>query len=248
MRMHQPSRGGAAVTVVALLLLLGLISVSGAFQIGRMVEMLVGSSSDMARTRAAADALLRDAETDILGSLPSYEVVQPSGRLGYPCRPTAAGSLTPAAGAIGCRVPGGTAAAPVNPWFPYNWAEYQQVVDLVRAANAQGCLQGICAPQTTPIEDQLATMTALGATYGEHTRSGMTAPGVSGNPVLGNASGWYWIEVFQYQPGAAAPAGLALPSAGFVPLYRITVVANGVRAGTRVVLKSWFSPMATPAP
>jgi type IV pilus assembly protein PilX len=241
------SHRGLALPTIVVLLLLCAIAVAAAFRLGHLSELIVGNSSDYARTRAAADALMRDAEMDIRGSLPSYEFIQANGMPGYPCRPQSPGSGIPKAGFIGCRTPGLSMAAPTNPWFPYNWDEFLQVTDLVSAANAQGCMQGICRPQGTPIAENWQALRAHGVTYGQFTRVDLNAPGVAGNPVLSasgaNARAWYWIEVFKYEAGLTPPTNRAPPAKGFVPLYRITVVATGLRAGTQVVLTQWFSPM-----
>jgi type IV pilus assembly protein PilX len=242
------SAQGLALPTIVVLLLLCTIAVAAAFRLGHLSELIVGNSSDHARTRAAADALMRDAEMDIRGSLPSYEFIQANGMPGYPCRPETPGGGTSMAGYVGCRTPGGSMAAAVNPWFPYNWDEFLQVTDLVSAANAQGCLQAICRPQTAPIAQNWQALIAHGATYGQYTRADLNAPGVSGNPLLSttgaNARARYWIEVFKYEPGLNAPSTRAPPAKGFVPLYRITVVATGLKAGTQVILTQWFSPMA----
>jgi type IV pilus assembly protein PilX len=95
------------------------------------------------------------------------------------------------------------------------------------------------------IEDNLAAMTPFGATYGQYTRNALTAPGVSGNPILNGAKAWYWIEAFRYaevvNSGTSIGANLIPePSSPFV--YRITAVAQGMKGGTQAVIKSVFVP------
>jgi type IV pilus assembly protein PilX len=247
-----PQRGIALPTVMVLLLL-SIISVLGAFKVGLLNEIMVGNVSDYSRARAAAEALVRDAEMDIRGRRPPYTTVQPDGTKGFPCRPDPANSaisLITEAGYIGCR----NNAVAGTPWFPRTSEEFDDVSDIVAANNAASrCEAGICMPLNMndlgAIENNLAAMTQFGTTYGLHTRNALTAPDVAGNPILNgtgaNARAWYWVEAFRYGESVssgASPASNLMPepSASFV--YRITAIAQGLKAGTRVVIRSTFVP------
>lgn len=244
---------GISLFTVLVLLLLSLTAVLGAFRVANLNEAMLGNSSDYNRTWAAAEALVRDAEMDIRGRRPPYTTVQPDGTLGFPCRPNPSNSATSIlveAGYIGCRNQG----AGNVPWFPRNSEDFDSVSDITAANDATTrCMQGICMPVDTTslahIEDNLTAMKAFGATYGQYTRNALTAPGVSGNPILNGtgaaAKAWYWVEAFRYTQAVSSGSNLATalvpdPSAPFV--YRITAVAQGLKTGTQVVIKSVFVP------
>ncbi len=260
-RCDARQRGSALLTVLVLLVLC-LTAVLGAFRVSSLNEAMLGNNSDYNRAWAAAEALIRDAEMDIRGRRPPYNVVQADGTLGFPCRPVPANnpaSTVVETGFIGCR----NQAAANTPWFPRSSQDFDDVGDITLASSAiSRCSQGICVPQNLAslahLENEnaisgtnlvnLASMIPFGATYGQFTRNGLAAPGVSGNPILtaNPAGAWYWVEVFRYSQavgGAGVPQSAAAipdPSAPFV--YRITAVARGLKAGTKVVIKSVFVP------
>jgi type IV pilus assembly protein PilX len=242
---------GISLPTVLVLLLLSIISVLGAFRVGFLNEIMTGNVSDYNRTRAAAEAMMRDAEMDIRGRRPPYDVTKPDGTIGYPCRPDPANSTTSLVvltGYDGCRFKD----SGVNPWFPRTSAEFDAVTDLVVSLNATSrCFQAICMPtditSLASIENNLTAMIPFGATYGQYTRVGSTATGVSGNTQLSgtgaNARAWYWIEGFRFSqaglPTAVTPGKF---KDGTALIYRITAVAQGLKSGTQVVIKSIFVP------
>jgi type IV pilus assembly protein PilX len=145
-----------------------------------------------------------------------------------------------------------------KPWFPTNSEDFDTVSTIVTTNSAtEHCQDAICVPlsmaEHAHIEDNLGTMAALGATYGQFTRNALTAPGVSGNSLLncpGGATsttncGWYWVELFRVPDmapsGPSAAAGVT-PEGGKPFVFRITAVALGLKPGTRVVLTSVFVP------
>jgi type IV pilus assembly protein PilX len=239
---------------VLVILLLSLMAVMGAFRVANLNESMLGSTADYNRAYEAAEALMRDAEIDVNGRRPPYTKAQADGYYGWPCRPLSAASANDvAAGFNGCR----NQATANTPWFPNNNDDFDTVSDIVTANSAtQHCKEGICVPlsitEHANIEDNLGTMAALGATYGQFTRDALTAPGVSGNSILncpgGAAStsncGWYWVELFRYSGGGSVPplAANVVPSTERPYVFRITVVALGLKEGTRVVLTSVIVP------
>ena len=256
---HNPPRhsrqNGVALVTVLVILLLSLMAVMSAFRVTNLNELMLGSSADYSRAAEAAEALLRDAEIDIYGRRPPYAAAQADGYLGVPCRPLSAASATDVAvGFYGCR----NQAAANTPWFPRGSEDFDTVTDIVTANSpTERCKEGICVPLTLSdhanIEDNLATMAPLGARYGQFTRDALTAPGVSGNPILncpgGAASttncGWYWVELFRYTEFVSSdplPFTNLEPSGDLPYVYRITAVALGLKAGTRVVLTSMIVP------
>lgn len=235
-------QSGISLVVVMVMLLVSTIAVLGATRFGWLGESVTSNESDYQRTRAAADTVLRDAMTDVMGYLPD-------------------GALCNAAEpAGGCRLQ----ATVNNPFIPLTWAELDDADALISSlpgydanfpclARAPGVPGGLCIPTVNPIGGagapanwwdnaaMLAAMLPLGATYGAATGN-VADPQ---DPILGAPPAapraFYWLEAFKYQPTLAAPAGVDLPAlqakAG-TPIYRITVFAQGLRPGTRVVIQS----------
>jgi len=266
-RRLQPPPRGISLTVVLIVVLLGLVTITGAFRVARLSESQAGASADHARTYAAAEALLRDAESDIRGRLPDtagtgavYKLNSTDGLVGMPCRTTA-----PPVGKVfsGCRVtdpvPGATNT---SAWYPMSVDEHDALRDVIAAVRpTRRCFQGICTPTSmADLRDMHldAMLTALfpdGAAYGQYT--GLNAASSSSNPALSRnttatalpAEGepWsrYWVEVFRHAASAAngGSASAALvpdPSSPFV--YRVTAVAQGLKPGSRVILRQVFVP------
>lgn len=241
---------GISLVTVLILLLLSLMAVMGSFRVANLNEAMLGSTADYNRAFAAAEALMRDAEFDIMGRRPPY-TSQADGALGWPCRPNPKDSVTSLdslVGYLGCR----NAAAANTPWFPRDNDDFDSVSDIVTANDAvRRCKSGICVPdgitKLANLEVDLANMRALGATYGQFTRQNTfdAALGVSSNPILsppdGVARGWYWVELFRYNTDSPE-VGSAIPSKTKPYIYRVTVVALGLKAGTQVVLRSMYVP------
>lgn len=263
---------GVALPTVLIFLLLSIISVLGAFRAGFLNEKVVGNESDYNRAFAAAEALIRDAEMDIRGRRPPYDVVQADGYLGFPCRPTTDGSTTEITSKAGyensCRPRNG-----LTPWFPKDNDEFDQVFDLV-AASPNRCKDGICFPlnmdDLKPIETQLfnglnanSDVLPIGTPYGAFTRTVDTTTAnltkeqsnpllVTDNVAITGSSisrksnkAWYVVEAFRYGEAVSSgehPATAMRPDPARRITYRITAVSLGMKPGTRVVLKSTFVP------
>jgi type IV pilus assembly protein PilX len=258
----RAEQSGVSLIMVLIFLLLAIISVLGAFRAGFLNEKIVGNESDYNRTFAAAEAMIRDAEMDIRGRRPPYDVTQADGSIGFPCRPTTDGSTTETTSKVGyedsCRLRNSA----TTPWFPRGNGEFDDVEAIVVArGDSNRCLNGICFPinmtSLATVETQIA---AVGVAYGTYTRTDTLInanldPNQS-NPILAtkNAAGtaitpraWYVIEAFTLKNascggGNACPAVLLNPDGARPFVYRITAVATGLKTGTRVVLKSTFVP------
>ena len=221
--MKARQRGLSLITVLAVLLLT-LVTVLDTFRTAQLNEILQGNSSDQLRAYTAAESLIRDAEIDIRE-----------------------------------RQPGGTGT---NPWFPRTNAQFAEVRQLVHTASNSDprCLQGICFPDSvSTLEPQtLDTLRPQGACYGQYTQQSLRHQGQAighANPVLRaqfdntnrctNAQAWYWIEAFRYADGASSQPQIEAalrPDPAVMVVYRITALALGMKAGTRVVLQSVFVP------
>lgn len=250
-------QGGVALITVMVILLLSIIAVLAAGRAGLLNEALVGNDSDYGRTLAAAEALLRDAETDIRGRT----------ELGYLCHPEVANGIlsnTPAANFTGCR----DTSLPTSSWFPSPGADFAAMQTLVNATPGIPCVQGICIPvnlnQLANFENapaaaaiNLATMAPLGVRYGTYTRRvGMDGAPISGltldiNSILRNTvlplvttpqQGWYWVEIFPFASTFGGVPNPATPHPSSPFIYRITAIALGQKTGSRAVLRSWYVP------
>lgn len=267
-----PPTRGVSLTVVLIVVVLGLISIAGAFRVARLSESQSGATADHARTYAAAEALLRDAESDIRGRLPDttgtwaangdvYKVNATDGLVGLPCK-----TAVPPANKVyaGCRtidaVPGATNDAA---WYPESVDEYDELRDVITAKKPTlRCYQGICTPLSMAdlrdihLESLLSPLFPDGAYYGQYTglktkTTTNSNPSLSRNttattlPAAGQPWGRYWVEVFRHTNsvanGSSASTNLVPdPSAPFV--YRVTAVAQGLKPGSRVILRQVFVP------
>ena len=243
----RPARQhGATLIMVLIIMLLTMTAVMGGYRLANLNETVLSNASDYNRAVAAAEALIRDAEADIRGRLPPY-TVQSDGSLGTVCRPDTNNTLVTTAGYVGCRNQGGGRA-----YFPRSTEDFDAVETVVASATTTPrCQDGICVPTNITysplIENNLTAMTPVAATYGQYTRNGLTAPGVSGNPILtaSPAQAWYWVEVYKYTASLASSSTTAnnlVPDPSVPFIYRITAVAQGLKPGTQAVIKTTFVP------
>jgi type IV pilus assembly protein PilX len=235
----QPQNGVAMLAVLGVLLL-GLSTVWGVFGVVQLAEGLLGYRSDYARTFAAAQSLLRDAEADIEGP-----------------RNAAPQDMSSASA----------------PWFPQTDHEFNMLSDrlstmpgLSRVPGVR-CVKGICMPHRlgdwVGPDSNLGNLVPVGVCFAQFTRSLQRQPfnQQTLNPVLHNDSGsaapcrtaraWYWVELFRYAADVNAenhPNAMAGPAFAPAFIYRITVLAQGMRPNTRVVLRSLYMPFAPTLP
>lgn len=236
----RPRQQGIALIVVMVMLLLGTVLVLTTTRTNWFNETVVGGQSDYHRAYAAAEALISDAETDIRGKLPG----------GAPITPGDAAFFF------------GSGRRIADPHFPLNVDDLDPVIAAI-GVGAVPCRRGICVP---PNEQALGnawwdnpvtfaamtagaanTANAVAATYGEFTGANAAA---ARNPLLtatANRGAWYWVEILQYVASAnPVPAGLPVPDvkslAGQPYFFRITAVVQGQKPGTRVVLRTLFTP------
>jgi len=162
-RNHQ---GWALPTVMAVLGLGAL----GALSLARGVWLhanLLRSDGDEWRARGAAEALLREAEQDLLASFAAIKDARHS---------------TPAADAV-----------PTAPFIPHTLAGLTQ---LRKALPTGLCKDGICAPETLEPAAAAVWVQRLNsaARYGQYT-GGAAVRDSQVNPVLADRSG-YWLEAY----------------------------------------------------
>lgn len=215
---HRPPslsrHSGISLLVVMVMLLLCSLLALGAARVGWLNEALVGNISDEQRAFMAAEELMRDAQRDIQN--PDQ-------------RPLGIETVH----------------------YPLDGPDLTRLQQLL-SAELMPCRNGMCFP------DALNTLNGSGSTnwwqQGPTTVNAMRGSGalfgsVTGkqtdNPLLiRNVSGTlnhYWIEVFPYtSSGNTLASRTPPPSRPFI--YRVTVVVDGLKSGTRVVLQSVMSP------
>lgn len=239
------ARGGITLMVVLVMLLLcSLLAWLAAGQAG-LSEALLGHEVEDALAVAAAQALLRDAEREVLGQRVD----------GSPC-------LTPA-GVPSCRDP---AEGPV---FPADGPAFA-VLSARLLARHPPCEQGICLGLGEQVGGDAASFwrqaqwrqtwvdAGGGVPYGRYTGAqsqplaAASADGGTGAAddllqITSQRGAWYWVEVLPYQVGQAAwQAGTAavaartpltpLPAHPYV--YRVTAVVQGRFPPALVVLQT----------
>jgi type IV pilus assembly protein PilX len=196
-------------------------------------EMVVGNDVDYQRAFEAAQALLQDAELDITGQNANGSVCTGTGNV---CRTTTVDKI------------------------PLEDQEMNQLLATL-ANESTGCRNALCTRRGGEQDfwnddTTLNNMKTVGARYGTYTGAANTST-TGLNPILtektdDDKGGWYWIEILPYDDTAANQGLLAaqdvnanlLPIAGLKPnaVYRITALAYGRKANTRVVLQQTYAP------
>lgn len=237
---------GVALFIVLVMVLLGMLLALWASRSALFNQMVVGNDADYQRAFAAAQAMLQDAELDILRESPDGSICTKDASVPQRCR--ASSTLYPPQG-----------AEEITPLL----------AQLSGAGDAQ-CRHGLCTKRGTTSsyrgQDFWSDTTLLaamqqanvGARYGQFT--GATAGsntdeiGAAGSAILNqrsdsNEGAWYWIEVLPYTDAAqntglivGGPANLLPLSVDPLVVYRVTAIAYGRKNGTRVVLQQTFVP------
>lgn len=216
---------GIALFTVLVMVLLSLLLVLGASKTALFNELITGNDADYQRALEAAQLLLKDAERDIVGYKEDGTVCNATG--GY----------------IGCH------QESTGAYFPLAVSDFLVLSDKV-SSSLPPCLNGICTnlcpsattgfcvdlvPRFWSTSTLLATMTPLGARYGQYT---LASPGTTGNKILTGGKSWYWVEVIPYAEFYMGKASAA-PNDKSVPyIYRITAVAQGSKPGTQAVVQT----------
>ncbi|RMX04985.1 pilus assembly protein [Corticibacter populi] len=261
--LRYPQRGIALFIVMVLVLLTSLL-VLWATRSALLNEMVTGNDADYQRAFEAAQAMLRDAELDIMG-------VRANGTTTIPrCGETgASASCRPAALPANIVVTGN---APTL-YFPSSYSlDDDDGGDLVVLEGLMprfkefpngGCLAAICTGGVTRIDnpggtentfwanaDLLEEMKASAASYGQYTGAQIGDEDKNGaNPLLRD-SAWYWVEPLLYEASLSADAASRFaPRGGGTGnttgiVYRITAYAEGRKPGTRIVLQNIFVKQA----
>ena len=244
----RASQRGVALFIVLVVVMLSMLLALWASRTSLFSEMVVGNDVDYQRAFEAAQALVQDAELDILSQqADGTDCV--SGGSGDVCRQATTAKI------------------------PLETQDIAPLIIQLDNAGATKCLAALCTRRMgrqdfwnndgtiTPAADSslgeatLANMEIVGARYGQYTGASTGSTGAPINPILaitGNATdqgGWYWIEVLPYND-SSVNSGVTIGNANaaeslalyLVPntVYRITAVAFGRKPNTRVVLQSTY--------
>jgi type IV pilus assembly protein PilX len=212
--MSAARQRGIALTVVLAIVLLCSMLALGALRSALLGEMATGHDSDYQRALATAEALLRDAESDIKGERAD----------GSACRPDS------------CRSGGILDIRAGRVFFPTSVSQWLDLQAALGTATPS-CAAGICVPDR--VREQfwldraaLDAMKKVGAAPGAYT--GARAAGAT-------HQAWYWVELLPYDMAAASAGGLAealAPDRTTPFVYRITALAQGHRPGTQAVVQT----------
>lgn len=214
---------GVSSFIVMMVLILSLASVLVAQRVGILNEAFMGSDSDAQRTHAAAEAVMQDAKLDVRGFRLAANGVDKD--------PCVAG------------LPTGTCRAAGEVFFPADNSYTMNLHELkARVASTaftgEACVSGICTP-ASPLapfwltDAKLNSMKAKAAKYGQ-----FTGTSAAGNDILQNKA-WYWVEVLPYlrSNGDKYAPNIINPA-----VFRITVIAEGAKAGSRTIIQTYYVP------
>ncbi|THT99324.1 hypothetical protein E9531_12150 [Lampropedia puyangensis] len=235
---------GVAVFIVMVVMLLGALLVVWSSRVTLFNERVTGNNADYLLAYEAAQALLADAELDILGMMAD------GSDCSSPCRNKNNGVLQIPDNLTVLEDDGGAMVLLAN-----------KVKD-----RAVPCMQGLCfdngnlKTEFWSESDVLNNMIGDSALYGEYT--GAVNDATMGNPrlivndgMINNralASAWYWIEPIEFNADtpigrkyAGMGADVAMGTTNGI-VYRVTAIANGRKPGTRAIIQSIVSPKIVP--
>ncbi|ARU05819.1 hypothetical protein CCO03_15005 [Comamonas serinivorans] len=224
---------GISLFIVMVIVLLTAIVVAMGFKSSLFNETVTGNTAEYQRTYEAAQALVGDAELDIMRQSATGKTCA-----GTHCR-TFLGPINDA------DAPDGTI------YFPM--ADQLSEVQAALHGTETGCIAGICKPLLKLKDGQyqpyafwddaalLAKLKKRAAHYGQYTY-GATSPAVSAsdakaNPRLSSNNSWYWVEVLPYATATAVFGGTALAPTDMDAVYRITALVQGQRNTQTVIQK-----------
>jgi len=218
---HFQAQRGVALFAVMVIVLLSMLLALWASRSALFNEMMVGNDADYQRAYEAAQAMLQDAEGDIRYS-----------------------SL-----AGGVRFT--NAADPAH--LPYLPEKGESIIPILSALKAlpgyPKCRDALCEMREDSVDpdfwsdpDTLEEWKQAGARYGQYSGAAQTSGGTSNvaNPILKDRA-WYWVEAGKFKKvDGADPAEYPAYCIDPPLIYRITVLAEGLKPGTRVVLQETY--------
>lgn len=231
----QRRQQGVSLFIVMVVVLLVTLLVLWSARTSLFNQRVTGNDADYQRAFEAAQAMIKDAQLDIMG-------VQANGK---PCR-EGSGQCRPNPSSLTQKPTASTI------FFPRSETVFDpDGGDLVRLEAVMGsekCVGAICMAKNMgefwKSEEAMERLWSLGAFYGQYTG----AVNTTGNPLL-NASGQirsrYWVEPLGFSASSKishqfAPMGGGLSGNVGGIVFRITAASKGVRPGTFSVVQTIF--------
>lgn len=230
MRASKNNQAGISLFVVLIIVLLTAILVAMGFRSSQFNEIATGNTAEYQRTYEAAQALVHDAELDIMRMSAN----------GTPCVGTncrAYGTIADADTASGGKM-----------YFPMpdRLSAVQAALYNSKNSGGTGCIAGICyallnaSSQPYAFWDNAATLSNLkarAAHYGQFTDGTYGSTSDKSNPRLNATNSWYWVEILPYDASSGFFAGTDLAPTDMNAIYRITALVEGNRNTRSVIQK-----------
>ena len=233
MRASLKKQAGISLFVVMVIVLLTAILVAMGFKSSQFNEIATGNTAEYQRTYEAAQALLHDAELDIMRMSANGSTCS-----GTNCRDY--GTITDADTGSGGKL-----------YFPM--PDNLSVVNAALFDNhnggGTGCIAGICYPLLKEVSGklepyafwndatELASLKARAAHYGQFTGGTYGSTSDKSNPRLSSTNAWYWVEILPYDASSSFFSGTELAPTDMNAIYRITVLVEGTRNTRSIVQK-----------
>ena len=230
MRAFKKKQAGISLYVVMIIVLLTAILVAMGFRSSHFNEIATGNTAEYQRTHEAAQALIHDAELDIMRMSANGTSCS-----GTNCRTY--GTITDANTDSGGKM-----------YFPMpdSLSDVQAALYDNKVGGGTGCIAGICYPLLNPTNepyafwDDAAVLTNLklrAAHYGQFTDGTYGSASDKSNPRLNSNNSWYWVEILPYDPSSGSFAGTELAPTDMNAIYRITALVEGTRNTRSVIQK-----------
>ena len=233
MRTLKKKQAGVSLFIVMVVVLLTAIVVAMGFRSSQFNEIATGNTAEYQRAYEAAQALIHDAELDIMRL----------SAIGTTCSGT------------NCRAYGTINDADTDSggqmYFPM--PDDLSLVQAELLANKNnggtGCIAGICNPlldaTTTPPQpyafwDDATVIQDLkdrAAHYGQFTGGTYGSNSERSNPRLSEDNAWYWVEILPYDPSSGIFSGTDMAPTDMNAIYRITALVEGTRNTRSVIQK-----------
>ncbi|MFT3779548.1 MAG: hypothetical protein QM772_14975 [Ottowia sp.] len=230
MRAPKKKQTGISLFIVMVIVLLTAIAVAMGFKSSQFNETVTGNTAEYQRAYEAAQALVHDAELDIMTQ-------------------SATGSLC---SGTNCREYGSIADADTDSggkmYFPMpdDLSNVQAGLYLSKKSGGTGCISGICYPllnssnQPYAFWDDatvVANLKKRAAHYGQFTGGTYGSTSDKSNPRLNSSNSWYWVEILPYDASSGVFSGTELAPTDMNVIYRITALVEGTRNTRSVVQK-----------
>ncbi len=230
MRASRKKQAGISLFVVMVIVLLTAILVAMGFKSSQFNEIATGNTAEYQRTYEAAQALIHDAELDIMRMSANGSACS-----GTNCR--AYGTVTDADTANGGKL-----------YFPMpdSLSDVNAALYESKNGGGTGCIAGICYPLLNASNEPyafwnnatvLASLKARAAHYGQFTGGTYGSASDKSNPRLSSTNSWYWVEILPYDASSGIFAGTELAPTDMNAIYRITALVEGTRNTKSVVQK-----------